>query len=50
MYDLVEWAAEQPWSDGNVGMVGISYFAMTRWRPSLNVRPISRPSCRGGHL
>jgi len=25
MYDLVEWAAQQPWSDGNVGMVGISY-------------------------
>jgi putative CocE/NonD family hydrolase len=30
MYDLVEWAAAQPWSDGNVGMVGISYFAMTQ--------------------
>jgi len=29
MYDLVEWAAVQPWSDSNVGMVGISYFAMT---------------------
>jgi len=25
-YDLVEWAAEQPWSDGNVGMVGVSYY------------------------
>ena len=25
-YDLVEWAAAQPWCDGNVGMVGISYF------------------------
>ena len=32
MYDLVEWAAKQPWSDGNVGMVGISYFAMTQTR------------------
>ncbi len=30
MYDLVEWAAAQPWSDGNVGMIGISYFAMTQ--------------------
>lgn len=30
MYDLVEWAAAQPWCDGNVGMVGISYFAMTQ--------------------
>lgn len=25
-YDLVEWIAQQPWSDGNVGMVGISYY------------------------
>ena len=32
MYDLVEWTAEQPWCDGNVGMIGISYFAMTAAR------------------
>ena len=25
-YDLIEWMAAQPWCDGNVGMVGISYF------------------------
>ncbi len=25
-YDLIEWIAEQPWCDGNVGMVGISGF------------------------
>jgi hypothetical protein len=25
-YDIVEWIAEQPWCDGNVGMVGYSYF------------------------
>ncbi|MDG6904883.1 MAG: CocE/NonD family hydrolase [Nitrososphaerota archaeon] len=25
-YDLIEWIAKQPWCDGNVGMVGISYF------------------------
>jgi putative CocE/NonD family hydrolase len=30
LYDLVEWAAAQPWCDGNVGMLGISYFAMTQ--------------------
>lgn len=30
MHDLVEWAAVQPWSDGNVGMIGISYFAGTQ--------------------
>ena len=27
-YDLVEWIAQQPWCDGNVGMVGISYYAV----------------------
>ena len=26
LYDLIEWVAEQPWCDGNVGMTGISYF------------------------
>src|SRR4030042_132490 len=26
-YDLVEWIARQPWCDGNVGLVGISYYA-----------------------
>ena len=30
LYDLVEWAAGQPWSDGRVGMIGISYFAITQ--------------------
>lgn len=25
-YDLVEWIAQQPWCDGNVGMAGYSYF------------------------
>lgn len=24
-FDLVEWIARQPWCDGNIGMVGISY-------------------------
>ncbi len=26
-YDLIEWIARQPWCDGNVGLVGISYYA-----------------------
>ena len=30
LYDLVEWAAEQAWSNGRVGMIGISYFAMAQ--------------------
>lgn len=28
-YDLVEWVAAQPWSDGNVGMQGVSYVGTT---------------------
>ncbi len=30
-YDLVEWAAAQEWSDGNVGANGVSYLAITQW-------------------
>lgn len=28
----IEWAAEQPWSNGSVGVLGISYFANMAWR------------------
>ena len=27
IHDVVEWIAQQPWCDGNVGMIGISYLA-----------------------
>jgi uncharacterized protein len=30
-YDLIEWAARQPWCSGAVGMVGLSAFAMAQW-------------------
>jgi len=30
-YDSVEWAAGLPYSDGNVGMFGISYLGFTQW-------------------
>ena len=39
MHDLVEWAAEQPWSDGNVGMIGISYFAGTQMEAAVERPP-----------
>jgi len=29
--DSVEWAAAQPWSNGKVGMCGISYYAINQW-------------------
>src|SRR5579872_3267304 len=28
IHDCIEWAAAQPWSNGRVGMAGISYYAM----------------------
>jgi hypothetical protein len=30
-HDLIEWAAVQPWSNGRIGMSGVSYLAMTQW-------------------
>jgi len=30
-YELVEWIAQQPWCNGNVGMIGESYFGVTQW-------------------
>jgi len=30
MADTIAWVAEQPWCDGSVGMMGISYFAMSQ--------------------
>jgi len=30
-YDLIEWAAAQPWCTGRVGLVGVSYLAMSQW-------------------
>lgn len=31
-YDLIEWAGTQPWSNGKVGLSGVSYLAVTQWR------------------
>lgn len=30
-YDLVEWLAAQPWCDGKVGMMGLSYMGWAQW-------------------
>jgi len=30
-YDTIEWAAKQPWSDGNVGTFGLSYPGAVQW-------------------
>ncbi len=30
-YDAIEWAAMQPWCSGQIGLSGISYFAINQW-------------------
>jgi putative CocE/NonD family hydrolase len=30
-YDVIQWLADQPWSSGNVGMMGVSYNAITQF-------------------
>jgi uncharacterized protein len=32
IYDCVEWAGRQPWSNGKVGLNGISYYAINAWQ------------------
>lgn len=30
-FDLIEWIARQPWSNGKVGSIGQSYYCMAQW-------------------
>ena len=32
LYLCIEWAAEQAWSNGKIGLNGISYYAMNQWQ------------------
>ncbi len=38
-YDLVEWLAAQPWCDGKVGMMGLSYMGWTQWWTATQAPP-----------
>ena len=38
-YDLVEWIAAQPWSDGRVVMFGGSFVGMTQWQTAAQLPP-----------
>jgi predicted acyl esterase len=31
-YDCIEWSGVQPWSNGKVGLNGISYYGMNQWQ------------------
>ena len=44
-YDTVEWAAVQPWSDGNVGMYGMSHLGFTQWAAAVTRPPHLKTIC-----
>ena len=39
LYDSIQWAGAQPWSNGRVGMLGQSYFAQVQWLAAVNRPP-----------
>ena len=38
-YDTIEWAARQPWADGQVGTWGSSYMGVTQWLAATQTPP-----------
>ena len=38
-YDTIEWAAQQPWSDANVGTFGLSYPGAVQWLAAVENPP-----------
>jgi uncharacterized protein len=40
LYDIIEWAAQQDWSTGRVGMIGESYYCWSQWNAA-RMRPPS---------
>ncbi len=50
-YDLIEWIATQPWCNGNVGMVGISYLGSVQVLAAAERPPhLKAIFCNGGHF
>jgi len=50
IYDLIEWAGTQPWSNGKVGMNGVSYLAISQYKVAACAQRTSRPSAPGRGL
>ncbi len=38
-YDTLDWIARQPWCDGNIGMMGESYYGYTTWAAATTGHP-----------
>jgi putative CocE/NonD family hydrolase len=50
-YDAVEWIARQPWSNGRVCTMGVSYMGTVQWlaaREKAAPPGVRSPDCRGG--
>ena len=45
VYDLIEWAASQPWSTGAIGMLGVSYLAISQWKAAALQPPALKAIC-----
>jgi predicted acyl esterase len=45
VYDLVEWAGQQAWSTGAVGLIGVSYLAMSQWKAATLAPPSLKAVC-----
>jgi len=45
VYDVIEWAASQPWSTGAVGMTGVSYLAISQWKAAALQPPGLKAIC-----
>jgi predicted acyl esterase len=44
-YECIEWAGTQPWSNGKVGLSGISYYAMNQWHVASRQPPHLAAMC-----
>ena len=45
VHDLIEWAAAQSWSTGAVGLIGVSYLAISQWKAAALQPPGLRAIC-----
>jgi len=45
VYDLIEWAAAQTWSAGAVGLLGVSYLAISQWKAAALRPPSLKAIC-----
>lgn len=43
--ECIAWAAAQPWSDGSIGLSGVSYFAMNQWQVAAERPPQLKAVC-----